>query len=289
VYGTCGIAGGFCFTTTPGATGNAWVLVDQNGSLNNSDGGTGATMPMLASEANSRINNAHQLQLMAMSPSGSYTLGRSIDASATATSTSPTTGNDVWGCGSAPCTGTFVPLHGNAGLPNFTGTFDGGGNTISGLTISSSQRNVGLFGQIDSAGTVQNVGLVGGHHCRLARSRQLRRRCARGPEQRHDHEYLRDRFGDRRQQRRASSPAGSSEAIAVRSRNLRRAGHRQPDDTGGLVTLMAVRSRSSGRRGQRQRRQHRRGLGRVNVSTITDAYATGQVSLPSGALVGGLQ
>ena len=44
----------------------------------------------------------------------------------------------------------------------YTGTFDGLGNTISDLTESTSDHFAGLFGQVGSAGTVQNVGLVGG-------------------------------------------------------------------------------------------------------------------------------
>ena len=57
---------GFNFTTTPGATGNNWVMVDVNGTLNNVGGATGSTLPMLASEYSTSINNAHQLQLMEM-------------------------------------------------------------------------------------------------------------------------------------------------------------------------------------------------------------------------------
>ena len=57
---------GFVFTTTPGATGNNWVMVDANGTLNNAGGVAGSTLPMLASEYSITINNAHQLQLMEM-------------------------------------------------------------------------------------------------------------------------------------------------------------------------------------------------------------------------------
>ena len=45
----------------------------------------------------------------------------------------------------------------------YTGTFNGLGNTISNLTISSSTIiYVGLFGQVGSGGMVENIGLVGG-------------------------------------------------------------------------------------------------------------------------------
>ncbi len=46
----------------------------------------------------------------------------------------------------------------------FTGTFEGLGNTITGLTISNSTGNasVGLFGVVGSGGTVRDLGLLGG-------------------------------------------------------------------------------------------------------------------------------
>ena len=153
---------GFTFTTTPnttpGFTPNRWVLVDTDGSLNNSGGAAGGAMPMLASEAQSTIQNAHQLQLMAMNVAGSYTLGRSIDATATGSSTGPTTGTDVW-----TATG-FVPITGASG---FTGTFNGLSsigdvNTITNLTINTTSARAGLFASIATTGTVENVGLIGG-------------------------------------------------------------------------------------------------------------------------------
>ena len=39
----------------------------------------------------------------------------------------------------------------------YTGTFDGGGHTISGLTVTGSDQWAGLFGYIDKDGTVKNV------------------------------------------------------------------------------------------------------------------------------------
>ena len=41
----------------------------------------------------------------------------------------------------------------------YTGTFDGGGHTISGLTVKGSDENAGLFGYIGSNGMVKNVKL----------------------------------------------------------------------------------------------------------------------------------
>jgi filamentous hemagglutinin family protein len=143
---------GFIFTTTPGDAG--WVIVNKNGTLNNAGGATGATSPMLASEYSTSIVNAHQLQLMAMAPAASYTLGANINAAATA-------GGDVWGSVAAGFVPTFAPV-GNATTP-FAGTFDGLGHTISGLTINlPSENNVGLFGKTSAAAVIQNVGLVGG-------------------------------------------------------------------------------------------------------------------------------
>ena len=140
---------GFNFTTTPGASGNNWVIVDTDGTLNNASGTAGATFPLLASEYSTTVSNTHQLQLMAMNTSASYTLGQNVNASATGN------GGDVWGS-----TG-FVPI-GNTATP-FTGTFAGLGHSISNLTINLPSTNaVGLFGYTGSAAVIGNVGLVGG-------------------------------------------------------------------------------------------------------------------------------
>ena len=139
---------GFTFTTTPGASGNNWVIVDTNGTLNNASSAAGATFPMLASEYSTTIVNAHQLQLMEMAPAANYTLAANINAL--------TTGNltDIW-AGS-----TFIPI-GNSTVP-FTGTFNGQIYTISNLTINlPTITNVGLFGYTGANSVIQNVGLVG--------------------------------------------------------------------------------------------------------------------------------
>jgi len=44
---------------------------------------------------------------------------------------------------------------------SYTGTFDGGGHTITGLTITTKDQFVGLFGYLGKAGTVKNVGMEG--------------------------------------------------------------------------------------------------------------------------------
>ena len=43
----------------------------------------------------------------------------------------------------------------------YTGTFDGGGHTIKGLTVTTNDQFVGLFGSLDRAGTVKNVVMEG--------------------------------------------------------------------------------------------------------------------------------
>src|SRR6185312_12068729 len=151
---------GFTFTGTRGAGGDNWIIVDTDGSLNNAGGAAGATMPMLASEAQSIIQNGHQLQLI--DSTGSFTLARSIDAGATGTSTSGKTGADVWGCSgaaaSAACAAGFAPL-----ASGFFGTFDGAGHTIANLTIDTTGiGDVGLFAAVAPPAVIKDVGLIGG-------------------------------------------------------------------------------------------------------------------------------
>lgn len=139
----------FHFTTTPGASGNNWVVVDADGTLNNAGGAASATLPMLASEYSTTIKGAHQLQLIQMAPAASYTLGANIAALPTGNST------DVWGSLG------FVPV---GARPNtFAGSFDGMGHTISDLTINRPTQDwAGLFAEIGGSGSVRNVGLLGG-------------------------------------------------------------------------------------------------------------------------------
>ena len=44
---------------------------------------------------------------------------------------------------------------------SYTGTFDGGGHTITGLTVTTNDQYVGLFGRLGKAGTVKNVVMDG--------------------------------------------------------------------------------------------------------------------------------
>jgi len=153
---TAGNFTGFNFTTIPGASGNAWVMVDADGTLNNVGGATGAVLPMLASEYSTTIMNAHQLQLMAMNLAANYSVGQTVTAANTSN------GTDVW----SSLLG-FVPI-GNAATP-FTGSFNGLGKTIGNLAINpgvaasnQTATGVGLFGVTGTASVIRNVGLAGG-------------------------------------------------------------------------------------------------------------------------------
>jgi filamentous hemagglutinin family protein len=112
--------------------------------------------PILRSEAASAVNgvisvtNLHQLALMATNLSAIYVLAGDIDASAT----SGTNAAGIWG------TGGWMPV-GSASAA-FTGTFDGDGHTISGLTIARSGDYAGLFGYADTSAVFRDVTLAGG-------------------------------------------------------------------------------------------------------------------------------
>jgi filamentous hemagglutinin family protein len=78
---------------------------------------------------------------------GNYVLGANIDASPT-------------GAGAWYTAGGFTPIGDNT--TNFSGTFDGLGHTITGLTINQPATDyVGLFGKNSTASVISNVGLVG--------------------------------------------------------------------------------------------------------------------------------
>lgn len=141
---------GFNFTTTPGATGNNWVMVNADGTLNTVADASGGTRPMLASEYSTTITNAHQLQLMRMDLAANYTLANDIELAAELASAS-----GIWGGNG------FVSV-GSVGT-QFTGTFDGLNHTIGGLTINQPTRAyVGLFGVTGTTAIIRNVGLIGG-------------------------------------------------------------------------------------------------------------------------------
>ncbi|MEH2607817.1 beta strand repeat-containing protein [Bradyrhizobium sp. AZCC 1693] len=93
------------------------------------------------------VNTVYDLQNMKNNLAGTYALGRDIDASATAS----------WngGAGFAPV-GTYSYYS-----TDFTGTFDGQGQTISNLVINRpASQFVGLFGSTEFSATVRNLGLL---------------------------------------------------------------------------------------------------------------------------------
>ena len=54
----------------------------------------------------------------------------------------------------------WTPI-GTSARNSYKGTFDGGGHTITGLTVTTNDENVGLFGHLNRAGTVKNVVMEG--------------------------------------------------------------------------------------------------------------------------------
>ena len=54
----------------------------------------------------------------------------------------------------------WTPI-GTSAHNSYKGTFDGGGHTITGLTFTTNDENVGLFGHLNRAGTVKNVVMEG--------------------------------------------------------------------------------------------------------------------------------
>lgn len=87
------------------------------------------------------ISNVTELQ--AITATGNYYLTGNIDASATS----------GWNGGAG-----FVPIGPN--LNEFTGTFDGCGYTITGLTINRSGFRIGLFGEVLDPAKIANVTLA---------------------------------------------------------------------------------------------------------------------------------
>ena len=70
------------------------------------------------------------------------------------------TGIDITLTGNITLTGDWTPI-GTSISNAYKGTFDGGGHTITGLTVTGSNEYAGLFGRIGSGGKVMNVKLEG--------------------------------------------------------------------------------------------------------------------------------
>ncbi|PIT80853.1 MBG domain-containing protein [Limnohabitans sp. JirII-31] len=73
------IANYSAWTTTSQTDGSGWVMVDTAGAINS--GNNLAGRPILAMEYSNQIRTTNQLQLMALSPTSSYTLSQTINAS----------------------------------------------------------------------------------------------------------------------------------------------------------------------------------------------------------------
>jgi len=136
-----------------GATGLSSTAMMQQSSFTGFDFGegwfmiNGSTLPFLQSEYSTTISNDHQLQLMAMNTSANYTLVSNIDFG-----TDLTAAGGMWNSATG-----FVPL-GSSATP-FTGSLDGTGHSITGLSISLPTTDaVGLFA--DTSGNISNIGLV---------------------------------------------------------------------------------------------------------------------------------
>ena len=112
----------------------AWFMVD------------GHTRPLLKYASATVITSIEQLQAISLDLYGIYRLAGNLDATATA----------GWNYGAG-----FIPI-GSANSP-FQGWFDGGGKTISNLTINSTSQYVGLFGYIGSKGLVNDISLINAH------------------------------------------------------------------------------------------------------------------------------
>ncbi|WP_411883170.1 YDG domain-containing protein [Polaromonas sp. YR568] len=130
---------GIWMVTDTGTGAKTWVMIE------------GSTRPFLYSEYSTNIQNAHQLQLMALDTSASYTLAANINAGETSSGNA----GGMWG------TAGFVPV-GN-GTAAFTGSLDGQSHSISDLNINRPGTDyVGLFGRTGSTSVISNLGLAGG-------------------------------------------------------------------------------------------------------------------------------
>ncbi|WP_043810852.1 YDG domain-containing protein, partial [Rubrivivax gelatinosus] len=106
----------------------------------------GATRPILRSEYATTIVTPHQLQLLDLDLAASYRLGSDLDLG-----NALAAAGDVWN----PASG-FSPI--GTAAHAFTGSLDGAGHTVTGLSISrAGQDAVGLVGV--NHGTIQNIAI----------------------------------------------------------------------------------------------------------------------------------
>ena len=165
--------------------------------------------------------------------SGNYALATSIDATG--------------------ATYTDALVAGGDGSTSFTGTFEGLGNTITGLTINkTSDSYAGLFGIVGSGGVVRDIGLVGGSVSGISYN-------VGGLAGENDGTII-----------------GAWSSVTVSGANA--VGGLVGDNEGAITDSHATGSVSGA--------TYVGGLAGYNVGTITNAYATGAVS--GASRIGGL-
>ncbi|HQU05076.1 MAG TPA: filamentous hemagglutinin N-terminal domain-containing protein, partial [Acidocella sp.] len=121
----------------------------------NSTNGTGASYSVNA-PISLTANASFQTQLGSSGGTVSYMVIDSISALQGIS----TTGDYVLGTSLNDSNAAFTPI--GSSTAQFTGVFDGLGNTISNLSIKSTGNDVGLFGYVGSSGVIRDIGLVGG-------------------------------------------------------------------------------------------------------------------------------
>ncbi|WP_184802637.1 ZmpA/ZmpB/ZmpC family metallo-endopeptidase-related protein, partial [Nitrospirillum iridis] len=102
----------------------------------------GLSRPILRAEASTTIRDAHELQLVALDPTARYTIANDISLASPLTDAA-----DIW-------SGGFVPI------ANFSGELSGQDHTISGLTITGSAANRGLFASTTASARLANLALT---------------------------------------------------------------------------------------------------------------------------------
>ncbi|MEA1671883.1 MBG domain-containing protein [Nitrospirillum sp. BR 11163] len=102
----------------------------------------GLSRPVLRAEASTTIRDAHELQLVALNPTARYTIANDIGLA-----TPLANAADIWG-------GGFIPI------ATFSGELSGQGHTISGLTITGSANNQGLFASTTASASLANLALT---------------------------------------------------------------------------------------------------------------------------------
>jgi hypothetical protein len=118
-----------------------------NGNAGTLNGGAFFTAGYAAGNGSSgnpyQVATADQLNLVRAFPSAYFKQTSDIDLNV-----SPYKDGDGW-----------API-GNSTI-KFTGNYDGNGHTISGLTISSTDQHIGLFGYISGSAAISNLGITG--------------------------------------------------------------------------------------------------------------------------------